>query len=255
MGNVSSDSKKPGVMIYFEILPVLENLWWWQRFALVEAMIYYARDKRLPNFRGTLQAVWKMVQPIIDRDDERYRNTMEARKRAGKARGEQISKAAKERKNLETEFSADTADDKQVLSEQEAPQQHMLSEENSTEQHKGSKSIQSTISNPQSSNPNPQSSPVKERESTPAGASAVGGSGASAGDFFVPPSLQQVCDFVLKEGLRFQPEDFLDYYSANGWMLGNQPIRDWKAVARRWSRKEKNHGTISYAGFDLGAHC
>ena len=52
-----------------------------------------------------------------------------------------------------------------------------------------------------------------------------------------------------------QPEDFLDYYSANGWMIGNQPIRDWKAVARRWSRKEKNHGTFSYAGFDLGSHC
>jgi hypothetical protein len=255
MGNVSSDSKKPGVMIYFEILPVLENLWWWQRFALVEAMIYYARDKRLPKFRGTLQAVWKMVQPIIDRDDERYRTTLEARKRAGKARGKQISKAAKERKNLNAEFSADTADDKQVLSEQKVPQQHMLPEENTTDQHKGSKSIQSTISNPQSSNPNPQSSPVKERESAPTGASAVGGNGASAGDFFVPPSAQQVRDFVLKESLRFQPEDFLDYYSANGWMIGNQPIRDWKAVARRWSRKEKNHGTFSYAGFDLGSHC
>lgn len=231
MGNVSSDSKKPGVMIYFEILPVLENLWWWQRFALVEAMIYYARDKRLPKFRGTLQAVWKMVQPIIDRDDERYRNSVEKSSKGGKA------KAAKLRQqHAKKEDVPDSA-------------QECLNCQSTIS------NPQSTISNPQSSNSNLQSSPVKERESAPTGASAVGGNGASAGDFFVPPSAQQVRDFVLKESLRFQPEDFLDYYSANGWMIGNQPIRDWKAVARRWSRKEKNHGTISYAGFDLGSHC
>ena len=251
MGNVSSDSKKPGVMIYFEILPVLENLWWWQRFALVEAMIYYARDKRLPKFRGALQAVWKMVQPIIDRDDQRYRSTMEARKKGGKVRAQQMAQDAQARKEQSERISPESAAAELELIE--------LNDENQLNPSSISQSTisnpQSTISNPQSSNPNPQSSPVKERESAPTGASAVGGNGASAGDFFVPPSAQQVRDFVLKESLRFQPEDFLDYYSANGWMIGNQPIRDWKAVARRWSRKEKNHGTISYAGFDLGAHC
>ena len=29
----------------------------------------------------------------------------------------------------------------------------------------------------------------------------------------------------------------MDYYAANGWLLGKRPMRDWKAAARNWARK------------------
>jgi len=36
-------------------------------------------------------------------------------------------------------------------------------------------------------------------------------------------------------------EQFLDFYTANGWVQGKQgkPIKDWQAAVRNW---EKNHG-------------
>ena len=43
-------------------------------------------------------------------------------------------------------------------------------------------------------------------------------------------------------GAAVVPEDFVDYYNANGWHIGNQPVWDWKALARRWDRKEKENG-------------
>ena len=34
------------------------------------------------------------------------------------------------------------------------------------------------------------------------------------------------------------PQKFVDYYSAVGWVSGNRPIRDWKAAARMWNSKD-----------------
>lgn len=37
----------------------------------------------------------------------------------------------------------------------------------------------------------------------------------------------------------FDPEYFCDYYESNGWHVGKQPMKDWKATVRRWVRSSK----------------
>lgn len=37
----------------------------------------------------------------------------------------------------------------------------------------------------------------------------------------------------------FDPEYFCDYYESNGWHVGKQPMKDWKATVRRWVRTSK----------------
>lgn len=37
----------------------------------------------------------------------------------------------------------------------------------------------------------------------------------------------------------FGPEYFCDYYESNGWHVGKQPMKDWKATVRRWLRTSK----------------
>ena len=34
------------------------------------------------------------------------------------------------------------------------------------------------------------------------------------------------------------PQEFLDYYTANGWKVGSHAMKDWRAAARNWARKE-----------------
>ena len=34
------------------------------------------------------------------------------------------------------------------------------------------------------------------------------------------------------------PEQFYDYYEANGWRMGQNPMRSWKAAVRTWERKK-----------------
>ena len=54
------------------------------------------------------------------------------------------------------------------------------------------------------------------------------------------PSLEEVREYVQEAGLTgIDPEAFVDHYQANGWRQSNgQGIRDWKAAARNWSRRQ-----------------
>ena len=55
---------------------------------------------------------------------------------------------------------------------------------------------------------------------------------------FTPPSLQQVSDYCRQRSSVIDPQRFVDYYEANGWMRGKFPMRDWKEALRSWEMSE-----------------
>ncbi len=54
---------------------------------------------------------------------------------------------------------------------------------------------------------------------------------------FTPPSLSEVQLYIEEEGLSVDPNEFYDYYTANGWMLGKSTMQDWRATLRNWARR------------------
>ena len=56
-------------------------------------------------------------------------------------------------------------------------------------------------------------------------------------DSFLAPTVEQVRQYAERENLPLDPTQFVDYYAANGWLLGKRPMRDWRAAARNWARK------------------
>jgi len=53
---------------------------------------------------------------------------------------------------------------------------------------------------------------------------------------FVPPTIEQVREYCLERKNNINPENFVDYYTANGWMRGKTKLKDWKACIRTWER-------------------
>lgn len=52
------------------------------------------------------------------------------------------------------------------------------------------------------------------------------------------PTLEDVKAYCQERGNRVDPERFIDYYTANGWKVGKNPMKDWKAAVRTWERSE-----------------
>lgn len=59
---------------------------------------------------------------------------------------------------------------------------------------------------------------------------------------FSPPSVEEVQAYCVEKGYNVDPERFVDYYTSNGWKVGRNPMKDWKAAVRSWERKEKPNG-------------
>lgn len=60
---------------------------------------------------------------------------------------------------------------------------------------------------------------------------------------FVPPTLQEVQEYIRQNGFGVDAERFVDYYTANGWHVGKQPMKDWKATVRNWNRIQRQELT------------
>lgn len=52
---------------------------------------------------------------------------------------------------------------------------------------------------------------------------------------FIPPTLQQVSEFISECGLSVDAQRFFSYYETNGWRVGRNPMQDWKAALCYWN--------------------
>ena len=173
---------KPGVMIYFNMIPS-SHLPDADRLRLYDAMMEYGRTGTEPEFDGPLGVAWDYVAPVLALDDNRYEQTRAKRSMAGKLSG--IARRKKAEETTETDVQTQT------------------------------NSVQSN-SNQFSSN---QINYYNHKDS------------------FLAPTVEQVRQYAESENLPLDPTQFVDYYAANGWLLGKRPMRDWKAAARNWARK------------------
>jgi uncharacterized protein YdaU (DUF1376 family) len=53
---------------------------------------------------------------------------------------------------------------------------------------------------------------------------------------FMLPTLEEVTQYCRERGNLVDPQQWFDYYTANGWRVGRNPMRDWKAAIRTWER-------------------
>lgn len=55
---------------------------------------------------------------------------------------------------------------------------------------------------------------------------------------FIKPTLEDVQEYCQQRNNNINPEHFIDYYEANGWKVGKNPMKDWKAAIRTWEKRD-----------------
>ena len=53
---------------------------------------------------------------------------------------------------------------------------------------------------------------------------------------FEKPTLSQITQYCLERNNCVNAEQFYDYYESNGWKVGKNAMKDWKACVRTWER-------------------
>lgn len=60
---------------------------------------------------------------------------------------------------------------------------------------------------------------------------------------FAPPTKESISEYCLEKGISIDIDRFLDYYESNGWKVGKNPMKDWKATVRNWARNNNSKPT------------
>lgn len=67
---------------------------------------------------------------------------------------------------------------------------------------------------------------------------------------FIPPTVDEVRAYCDERGNDVDPEKFVAYYTSNGWRVGRNPMKDYKAAIRTWEKnsygKPVNHTSNNF---------
>jgi len=58
---------------------------------------------------------------------------------------------------------------------------------------------------------------------------------------FIKPTIQEIKDYCLERKNNVDVNKFFNYYEANGWKVGKNAMKDWKACVRTWEGNNFNN--------------
>lgn len=193
---------RPGVMLYFETLRAIEELEAEDAKQILSAILHYCRDGEEPAFHGMPAALWHLIRNGLDRDAERYNEKQ--------LRGHWLTYCRKCKDNGTEprsfdEWAAERADNGTLSVVERA--------------------VDNAVNVPQpSTSPSTSTTPSTTKR------------GSASRPRFVPPTLDEVREYCRERKNNIDPERFITYYQANGWKVGRNPMKDWKAAVQTWER-------------------
>lgn len=205
---------KPGVMFYFEIRPCIKRLTLEQKGQLFEAILDYGEYGAIPEVDGAVGVAWDFIQQRLDRDTGRYDEKVEQTKyavavREAKKKGIQLPPFEKWR----------------PLSDED--RERLISDV--IGRYPNSTSNSTTIS---TSNSTATAIPIPTDKESEADK-------PPSRHRFSPPSAEDVREYCRVNEYKVDPDRFVDFYSSNGWMIGNNPMKDWKSAVKNWHNRTK----------------
>lgn len=194
-------AKRSSFILLLEHVHTMEELTDAEFGAFIRAYAAYVEDGTEPTFPDrSMRMMWKTVKAFDEMNCEKYTNTSESRREAG-------------RKGAQKRWNCHNANSKNSNC-------HNANSKNSL-------SVSVSVSDSES---------VSDIESIDASASPS----PRASKRFSPPGLEEIeAYFAEKGGTAAQAERFRDFYESNGWKVGKNPMKSWKAAASGWMSRDK----------------
>lgn len=175
----------------------------------VTALMQYSLDGMEPDVSGAAKTFFRMAKPQVDANNKRYLNGT----KGGKSKTKDEPKPNQKVTKTEPKQNQD-ATKTEPKPDFPKPKENEKEKENVKEND-------------------------KECVSTRAQEGEEDVSGCRQPSENRVPTLENVIEYCRENGLCVDAGYFFDYYTSRGWVSGNTPIADWKAVIRNWDRQDR----------------
>ena len=64
-------------------------------------------------------------------------------------------------------------------------------------------------------------------------------------DVFIKPSIVEIKTYMTEIGMTDVSEKWFDYYESNGWLVGKNKMKNWKAAVRTWKNNNLSNNTTT----------
>ena len=64
-------------------------------------------------------------------------------------------------------------------------------------------------------------------------------------DVFIKPSIVEIKTYMIEIGMTDVSEKWFDYYESNGWLVGKNKMKNWKAAVRTWKNNNLSNNTTT----------
>lgn len=71
---------------------------------------------------------------------------------------------------------------------------------------------------------------------------------------FIKPSVQEIKAYCFERGNGIDAERFWNYYESNGWKVGRNAMKDWRACIRTWEQKDKQQKQLTLTKAERNAN-
>lgn len=62
---------------------------------------------------------------------------------------------------------------------------------------------------------------------------------------FVKPSIEEIKTYMTEIGMADVSEKWFDYYESNGWLVGKNKMKNWKAAVRTWKNNNLSNNVTT----------
>lgn len=208
------EKRRTSFILLLEHVHTMEELTDEEFGQFIRAYAAYVENKIEPDFTDrSMRMMWKTVKAFDEMNVQKYSSTSEARQEAG-------------RKGAEKRWKSDG---KAIDANSKNSKCHFANSKNSL-----------SVSESESESVYKEISPNGDIKK---GADAPTPTLETKTARFHPPDIAEVkAYFAEKGGTGAQAERFFSYYESNGWRVGKNPMKKWKAAASGWiSRDREQH--------------
>ena len=171
---------------------------------IYKAIANYALDRIEPELSGVAKVVWVLIKPQLDANWKRFHNGCKGAEFGVKGGAPKGNKNAYKGKTTPKQ-----------------PQVNPLAVEKSTPNN----NVNDNVNNNDNCNVNVEIKAHTKSETKR----------------FTKPSIDEIEKYISENSYSVNAQSFYDYYESNGWMVGRNKMKDWKAAIRKWEHSEWNN--------------